>query len=214
MKINKDNLAYTYIKNKIINNEYKSEDILDEKIIAKTLKLSTTPIKNALKRLEKEQFIVIKPRKKTYVKKIDLKLIKDLFQMRIKLEYLLVDLTIENMKPELLKSNLKKFQKDFEKLKTNDGFDEIYNNFRNFFVINCGNMFLIQQMLVVYDHLFRLRKTLFRKTPRREDAILEQLDIIEHILTYNNSSRLKDKVNNHIKNAQIEFFNNLYNLKI
>lgn len=206
---NKDNIAYAYIKNKILTGEFPPNFILDEKELKKSLNLSTTPIKNAFKALEKEQFVTIKPKKKTYVKNINLKLVKDLFQMRNKLEYILIELTLYSMSEENLKKELLSFKKEFENLKEVSGFNEVYNNFRFFFANNCGNEFLKNTMILVYEHIYRLRVTIFPKTPRRESAINEQIEIIDYILEFGTSIRLKELVNSHIKKAQIEFFENL-----
>lgn len=206
---NKDNIAYTYIKNKILRGEFPPNFILDEKELKKILNLSTTPIKNAFKALEKEQFVTIKPKKKTYVKKINLKLVKDLFQMRNKLEYILIELTIYSMEQEKLKNELNKFKNDFENLKEISGFNEVYNNFRFFFANNCGNEFLKNTMILVYEHIYRLRVTIFSNTPRRENAINEQIEIINYILEFGTNIKLKKLVNSHITKAQVAFFENL-----
>ena len=54
MKKKLDILAYGYIKNKIMNDEYKSKEIISEKKIAEELSISKTPVKEALSRLESE----------------------------------------------------------------------------------------------------------------------------------------------------------------
>lgn len=214
-KINKENLAYNIIKQKIISNKLKLGSIIDLKELQKELNISSTPIKNAFKLLEKEQFVIIKPRKKIYVKKIDLKLLKDLFQIRNKLEYITIELTILNMNEEKLKTNLLEFKKKFNNLKNHSGFNDTYNDFRFFFATNCGNIFLKDQMILIYEHLHHMRKTLFRKSPRREEAINEQLQIIDILLKDDiNLKILKECVNSHIKKAQLEFFNNLDNIKL
>lgn len=214
-KLNKENLAYNIIKQKIISNELKLGSIIDIKELQTELNISSTPIKNAFKLLEKEQFVIIKPRKKIYVKKIDLKLLKDLFQIRNKLEYITIELTILNMSEEKLKKCLLEFKNKFNDLKKHSGFNNTYNDFRFFFATNCGNIFLRDQMTLIYEHLHHMRMTLFKKSPRREEAISEQLQIIEILLKKDiNLKKLKECVNSHIKKAQLEFFNNLDNIKL
>lgn len=212
--MNSSDLAYNYIKEKILNNVYESLFILDERTLAKELNMSTTPIKIALKELKKEGFVVIRPRKKTYVKPIDLKVIKDMFQIRSIIEYDLIELTIKSREPSKLVAELLEFRDKFTKLKSEDGFDEVYDSFRKYFCYNCNNNFIKKQMNLAYDHMHRVRRTLFKKTPRRNDAIEEQIKIINYILKYKNGPNLKKLVENHINKAKNEFFNNLNNLNL
>ena len=212
--LKRDKIAYDFIKDRIISGEYSSDYIIDERKISKLLDISTTPVKNALKFLEKEQFVTIKPRKKTVVKPITLKLIKDLFQMRTNLEYVLIKLTIINNPKAILEKELLGFRKNFEELKKQHGFNKTYNAFRFFFAQNCGNKFMSQQMITVYEHIYRLRVNLFHNTPRRELAIDEQIELIDEILKNGDGKRLKKLVDTHIEKSQIEFFSNLNNLYI
>ena len=116
MKKNLDTLAYEYIKNKILNNEYKGKELIYEKEIAEELSISKTPVKEALSRLENEKFVIINPRKSVSVTEINLKLIKDVFQVRSKIEPLLVELTTLSLEKDELKKSLLDFKKSFEKL--------------------------------------------------------------------------------------------------
>lgn len=94
MKQKLDILAYEYIKDKILNNEFKAKDTISEKQIAEELSISKTPVKEALSQLENENFVIINPRKSVSVTEVDLKLIRDVFQVRSRIEPLLVELTI------------------------------------------------------------------------------------------------------------------------
>ena len=100
--------AYNYLKEKIINNKISPNEILNERSIAKELNMSTTPIKEALLRLELENHVQIFPRRGIYVKEVNLKLIKDIFQARMKLEPVLVELTVQSMERKLLLKNMLK----------------------------------------------------------------------------------------------------------
>ena len=213
-------LAYNYIKEKILNNEYISKQVISEKQIADELSISKTPVKEALLYLENENFIQIYPRKSIAVKEVDLKLIKDVFQVRTRLEPLLVELTLNSIDELFLINSLSEFRNRFKELSItskidNDKFDLLYDDFRHFFADNCGNLFLSTQMNIVYDHLHRIRKVLYGNTSRRLQAIDEHIRIIDLILDHNTPFLIiKELCEKHIEEAQLDFFKNLDNLNI
>ncbi|WP_067139598.1 GntR family transcriptional regulator [Oceanivirga salmonicida] len=209
-----DIVAYEYIKEKILNNEYKAKQIISEKDLAKDLNISKTPVKIALENLKKENFVIINPRKSVCIKEVDLKLIKDVFQIRSIIEPLLVELTISYLPEGELKLHLINFRSKFEKMskkttvKTED-FDKLYDSYRYFFAKNCGNLFLSQKMELVYDHLHRIRKILHGTKYRRLEAVEEHIEIINKILNKNDIKIIKDLCSKHIEAAQISFFKNI-----
>ncbi|MDO5088662.1 MAG: GntR family transcriptional regulator [Leptotrichiaceae bacterium] len=220
MKKKLDILAYEYVKNKIINNEYKEREIIHEKKIAEELSISKTPVKEALSQLENENFVIINPRKSVSVTEIDLKLIKDVFQVRSRIEPLLVELTILFLDRTELKSSLLDFRKKFEKMGQKNKvsgveFDKLYGGYKYFFAENCGNFFFSRQMTLVYDHLERIRKVLYGPDNRRLEAIEEHIDIIDLILNDEISiETIKELCEKHVEAAQMDFFKNLNNLNI
>lgn len=62
-KTNLKTLAYKTIKQKIVTCEYAPGLYLNEEILTEELKISRTPIRDALSRLEQEGLIEIKPKK-------------------------------------------------------------------------------------------------------------------------------------------------------
>ena len=206
MKKNLDTLAYEYIKNKILNNEYKGKELIYEKEIAEELSISKTPVKEALSRLENEKFVIINPRKSVSVTEINLKLIKDVFQVRSKIEPLLVELTTLSLEKDELKKSLLDFKKSF---------DKVYDGYRYFFAANCGNYFFSRQMTLVYDHLHRIRRVLYGINNRRLEAIDEHINIIDLILSeYPPLKIIRELCEKHVEAAQMDFFKNLNNLNI
>lgn len=212
-------LAYEYIKNRIVNNEYKVNQILSEKLISEKLKISRTPVKEALSRLENESFVVINPRKSVSVTEVNLKIIKDIFQVRSKIEPLLVELTLSFMNRKDLEKSLLEFRKKFKEMSekaevSGAEFDSLYDSYRVFFAHNCGNFFFTKQMCLVYEHLHRIRKVLYGDERRRLEALNEHIEIIDAILNNSSFDIIKDMCDRHIEEAQIDFFRNLSNLHI
>jgi DNA-binding GntR family transcriptional regulator len=71
--------------------------------LAERLKMSKTPIINALHRLEKEEFVFSIPNRGFFIKEISLEEFEELYKVREALEMLAVEEAIKNQKPERLK---------------------------------------------------------------------------------------------------------------
>ena len=65
-KTNLKTLAYNSIKQKIITCEYAPGTYLSEELITDQLKISRTPVRDALSRLEQEGLLEIRPKKRNH----------------------------------------------------------------------------------------------------------------------------------------------------
>lgn len=87
--------AYEQIKHSIISLEYPPRALLDEATLRADLELGRTPIREALQRLAREQLVEIVPRRGIFVSEIDMADLQRLFEMRVPLEVLAVQLAVE-----------------------------------------------------------------------------------------------------------------------
>ena len=78
----KTDSAYDYIKEKIISGEYPPMSDLSEDKLQKELNISRTPVREAILRLEKEDFVYVYPRKGTIITDVTQDLIEDIYQVR------------------------------------------------------------------------------------------------------------------------------------
>ena len=84
-KLKKESLkqkAYNEIKSKIINCEYMPNSFLNESVLMEVTKSSRTPIREALSKLEQENFVTIIPKKGIMVNDLSLNDISMIFQVR------------------------------------------------------------------------------------------------------------------------------------
>lgn len=81
---------------------FKSHERLMEIRLAEELGVSRTPIREAIRRLEQEGFVVMIPRRGAYVANISEKAVKQVFEIRIALEELAAGLAAENIYPDEL----------------------------------------------------------------------------------------------------------------
>lgn len=96
---------------------FKSHERLMEIRLAEELGVSRTPIREAIRKLEQEGFVVMVPRRGAYVADISTKIVKDVFEIRIALEELAAGLAAANIHPDelvLLENLLRDIQKYVE----------------------------------------------------------------------------------------------------
>jgi DNA-binding GntR family transcriptional regulator len=72
---------YQYMKKAIINREFKPNQRLQEKEIAKLFNVSSTPVREAFFRLAAEDYLVIDARKQVLVKEKTLEEVKELYEV-------------------------------------------------------------------------------------------------------------------------------------
>ena len=82
----KKTIVYENLKKRVINHSMKPGDALNESVLSKELKISKTPIREALQQLEKEGFIENIPGKGAFVSRISFQDIRELFEIREILE--------------------------------------------------------------------------------------------------------------------------------
>lgn len=94
---------YNEILKRIIYLEYKPGDIIEEKKIAKEFNVSRTPVREALLFLNGKDLVQMIPRMGTYVSQIDIKKVKNAYQVKKKLESYAAELAAENASDEDIK---------------------------------------------------------------------------------------------------------------
>jgi DNA-binding GntR family transcriptional regulator len=87
---------YENLKEDIINQKFKENSIITEKELAKKYKVSKSPVREALRKLNLEGFIEILPRKGYFITSISFEDLKNIFQIRMILEVGAVEIAIEN----------------------------------------------------------------------------------------------------------------------
>lgn len=108
-------VIYNELRSKILNERYPSGYKLSENVLANEYGCSRTPIREALKRLQSDGFVVIKPKSGTYVRKETRKELIELIEVRAYLEALAVHLCLKHMTKREYKK-VEKLKKEMDKL--------------------------------------------------------------------------------------------------
>ncbi|MDX9918299.1 MAG: GntR family transcriptional regulator [Gudongella sp.] len=117
MKTN-SKVAYDFIKNKILYCDYQPGQLLSEREIVEELNMSRTPVRQALNTLAGENLLTIISNKGIQVTQVSEKKIKDVRELRIFLERLIIEKAVENISDKdyyILDELQKKLAEDVEK---------------------------------------------------------------------------------------------------
>jgi DNA-binding GntR family transcriptional regulator len=90
--VTKTDLAYLQIRQKILEGELPPEMSLDQEALAQSLGLSTTPVREALRRLESERLVVSRAHRDTIVAPLSLDTMEEVFAVRLSLDPLAASL--------------------------------------------------------------------------------------------------------------------------
>jgi len=74
--------AYYFLREKIINNKLKPGEPISESSVRNELGVSRTPIREAVKLLEKENFVKVYPKRGAFITPISLEKIQEIYQIR------------------------------------------------------------------------------------------------------------------------------------
>ena len=81
-RVSKKLQVYDILKNRIVQNELKPQEYLNEQVLCEDMGISKTPVREALQHLERNRLVVIVPNKGCFVSNISLDLIREVFEIR------------------------------------------------------------------------------------------------------------------------------------
>lgn len=106
--------VYEYLLEKIISNELSYGDNLNIKDLSETLGISTMPVREAIKRLEYDRVVEVKPRSSCQIRVPDKEEIVSIYELREALELFAIQKFLHNFDP----AKLKNIEAIIEKMKT------------------------------------------------------------------------------------------------
>jgi DNA-binding GntR family transcriptional regulator len=94
--------AYNLIKEKVIKIQMPPGSVIRETDLMQELDIGRTPIREALKRLESENLVIVKPRQGMFVADIPITDLIQIFEVRVELESICAYLASKRMTSEIL----------------------------------------------------------------------------------------------------------------
>ncbi|MEG2057858.1 MAG: GntR family transcriptional regulator [Romboutsia sp.] len=171
------------IRSAIFDNKLKAGDRLTENIIASSMGVSRTPVREALRQLEIEGLALNVPRKGTVVKGISIEDAIDIYDLREVLEGLAVRLACLNIS----RMEIRKLKEIIDIMELNMKENNYTNYIKahgeyNSIILNASkNKRLISQMENIYEYLKTLRKVSLTDLSKRVDVLMEHKKIVECI---------------------------------
>ena len=206
-KIGKENnrdFAFRVIRENIINLEIKPGSMISEQDIADELKLSRTPVHEALQELARTKIVDIQPQRGSLVSLIDMKLVEEAVFMRSTIESAITeeackiatDKDIQQLEENV---NLQFF---YQKSNSLEKIMELDNAFHELLYKITNKMqchYLIRLMNIHYDRFREVRLRASQATP----IIDEHKNILEAI-KQRDSQKAKDLVLAHVNKLYID----------
>lgn len=210
----KENLkdkAYRIIKSKIVNCEYPPASFLNEAELMKEIGASRTPIREALNKLEQENFIQIIPKRGVIVGVIAVGEIIDVYQIRELIEPYIIRMwgnklnvgTLIAFKKKLL--NLAASISEKERYAVDD-------SLHRSIISVCENKYLKQLMDKSYDQNHRIRIISGKLQSRLEHTTNEHINILNLLIEHDIEGAAK-AMTFHLENAKKAAVESLFKLE-
>lgn len=177
----KSEFVHNYLKENILMGELSMGESLNISQIAKELKVSTIPVREAIQRLESEGLVDIIPHKGAFVRTFDPEKVKEIFSIRAVLEGLAAKMAVTNLDDEKI-SYLKKMTEEMNQCaleEDEEQFGILNKEFHRFIYEHSSPM--------LFDMIFNLwtgnwSKAIFVFKPgRMREAVAEHQEIIDAI---------------------------------
>ena len=200
-RVNISDQVYTAIKNDILSDVFDFGDSVSEQEYAERLKISRTPLREAIKKLEVEGIIERLPNGRLRVAMIDNTQIKEIYQIRIALENLILENTIlDNEKiPAILETILEKNKNLIDK-EDWKGAREVIREF-SIAMLNDDRYSFTKKILKQYNFFITKLKAYSLVTPERIIQAYEEHCQIFNYIKEKNIEDLKKTNTTHLNNA-------------
>ncbi len=194
--------VYQTIRQDILSGRYGEEEAITEMGIAKELGVSRTPVREALRQLELEELVEIRPNRGAIVKGITPEDIRDIYDIRSVIEGMAaeraaMEATQEEMDQLEETLDLTQFYLDrgnFEKLQPMDG------RFHQQLYDICKSRMLRHILKDMHNYVGRSRGASLKTEGRAQESIREHREILEAIRA-RDPKAARDRMTMHVQNT-------------
>ncbi|HNX92146.1 MAG TPA: GntR family transcriptional regulator [Syntrophomonas sp.] len=203
-------LVLEAIREAIKNGTLQPRERLMEIQLADDLGVSRTPVREALRKLEQEGFIVMVPRKGAYVSDLSMKDVADVFEIRAALEGLAGALAAERITDEELELMERMLVEKGEAINQNDidKLVEADTKFHEAMYMASRNERLSTIISNLREQIQRFRLTSLSVPGRREDSLKEHRQLLESIQS-RDIQLARQLAQEHIENAETVLIDSL-----
>ncbi|WP_419025829.1 GntR family transcriptional regulator [Emergencia sp.] len=193
-------IVYEQLKMQILTGKITPGTRMMEVELADEMGVSRTPVREAIRKLEKEGLVTIEPRRGAYASDISVKDMLDTLEVREDLEGLAAALAAERMSEEQIEDLVKITQGYSEAINNSDTekiihYDELFHKH----IVSCsGNKTLIHLSETVQELALRFRYLYYDDFSRYENMPVEHREIIDAI-TSGDAETARLVADNHVK---------------
>lgn len=204
--------VYNELKQAIIGQRLRPEEQLNERNLAEKLGISRTPVREALHMLEKEGWVITEPWKGTYVLDLTEEDIEEVFQLRMALEPLVIELITERLSKENLErlDELYAEQTKYQQCFDADAFISTDRHFHMYLTDLTKNKRLIQILNNLSDMMQRLGIQAVAHQARYQETLDEHARIIAE-LKKRNLIKARQAMIYHVLRTKEHVYNNRAN---
>ena len=174
-------LVYEELRMLIMTGQIKPGTRMMEIDLAESMGVSRTPVREAIRQLEKDNLVTIEPRRGAYVSDISAVDLEDMLIVREPLEGLATYLATQRITDEqieVIKNMNDEYEaalrdKDKEKMIQSD------THFHNLITQASGNEYLINILLDLQEQVLRFRYIYFKSMKRAEEVVNEHRNILD-----------------------------------
>ncbi len=196
-------VVFEYLRNAILNGTLKPGERLMEINLAEQLGVSRTPVREAIRKLEKEKFVEMIPRKGAYVANLTARDILEVLEIRIVLEGFASKLAAERMTEKdvlELEEILEKFNQALEVLNRPEMIRSD-NEFHNKIYSAAKNNKLVEIVKELHDQFQRFRLIFFNEYDDYNDLQVWHQNILEAIKN-RDGNRAKECAEYHVRSIR------------
>ena len=191
------------LRNAIVAGTLKPGERLMEIQVAEELGVSRTPVREAIRKLELEGFVVMIPRRGTYVSDLSIKDVNEVYEVRTALDVLAAGLAVERITEEELEEMERLLVVFGECIEAND-MDKIVDadsKFHDILYKATRNERLIGIVNNLREQLTRFRSLSMSYPGRLKDMLEEHTRLVE-ALGQRNATVAQKLANDHMANAE------------
>lgn len=178
--LTKVDVAYQLLRDEIFQGTLAPDTSLDQEAIATRLGLSTTPVREALRRLESEKLVISRSHRDTIVAPVSMGLLENTYAVRLSLDPLAAGLAAANASDEQLA--------EMERLCVPPNYDDPVTDLHNNRTMHraiyaaCGNSILVEILDMLWDRSDRYRLIALRTKSTAKSAHDEHGAIVRAVL--------------------------------
>lgn len=204
-------LVFTTLRQAILKGELDPGERLMEIQLADKLGVSRTPIREAIRKLEKEGLVRMIPRKGAVVAGISEKMLTDVLEVRMTLEKMAFTLSVERGKPDFA-DRLEAAEKEFAEAVAKGDIVEMSSKDEAFhFVIydETGNEKLKELLYALRENMYRYRMEYLKESAVHQVLMDEHEEIIRCIRERNLDTGL-EMIEKHIANQETQVISRIH----